>query len=112
MSVLQPDKVDIIGINHQTNTVTLAISDHLDWNDPEGHLILLQDKINTYLRFFESGEIYETSPLSKGKNIVFQIYAKYPLPEEGIIFFEQAKKIIEGVGIDLLFTLFQGEDEN
>ncbi len=48
MSVEDKDKIDSMGINKETDVVTLAISDHLDWDNEYDHLIMLQEKINTY----------------------------------------------------------------
>ncbi|MBC6110685.1 DUF6572 domain-containing protein [Pedobacter fastidiosus] len=62
MSVIQVDKIDFIGIDGKTKKVALTISDHLDWDDEYYHLSVLQEKINAYLRFIESGEIYDVYP--------------------------------------------------
>ena len=63
MSIEGQGSVDAIGID-QEGIVVLTISAHLEWDD--GHLFLLQEKINTYLAFLESGEVFETYPDSKG----------------------------------------------
>ncbi|WP_407059149.1 DUF6572 domain-containing protein [Ralstonia syzygii subsp. celebesensis] len=34
----------------------------------EEHLLLLQEKINCYLRFIESGEIYNSFPSAEGRS--------------------------------------------
>ena len=105
MSVEQSNKIDAIGIDKKLNAVVLSISDHLDWANPEEHLLLLQEKLNSYLSFCESGEIYESYPLAIGKKIVFEVYGKLPLPQEGVYFFDQARKIIKEARIELRFTL-------
>lgn len=63
MSIEDQGSVDAIGID-QEGVVVRTLSDHLEWDD--GHLFLLQEKINTYLAFLESGEVFETYPDSKG----------------------------------------------
>ncbi|WP_318298108.1 DUF6572 domain-containing protein [Paraburkholderia tropica] len=56
MSILDTDVVDVIGIDAPNGIARLAISDHLAWDQAErDHLVLLQDKINTYLVCLESG---------------------------------------------------------
>lgn len=35
------------------------VCDHIDGSDEDAHLSLLQDKLNTYLAFIESGEVFE-----------------------------------------------------
>ncbi|WP_370590617.1 DUF6572 domain-containing protein, partial [Xylophilus sp. ASV27] len=56
MNVENTTIVDAVGTDKETDEVRLSIFDHLPW-DTE-HLRLLQDKINVYLGFIESGEIY------------------------------------------------------
>lgn len=71
MSIQDVKKIDSIGIpNDSQDTVSLAISDHLVWDEPiEEHLYTLQEKINSYVAFIESGEIYDAFPESKGKSV-------------------------------------------
>ena len=107
MSVIQSDKIDFISLRKGTNFVVLTISDHLDWRDSDYHLQILQDKLNSYLSFIESGEIYDSYPNAKDKDIVIEVSGKHPLSEEGNDFYKQAKEIIEGAGIGLNFNLFE-----
>lgn len=66
MSVEDKNKIDAISTNNN-NQVALTISDHLLWDDNNEHLIILQDKINSYLDFLESGQIDESYPSAIGK---------------------------------------------
>ncbi|MFF2484316.1 DUF6572 domain-containing protein [Paenibacillus sp. NPDC058071] len=65
MSVLDKNKIDGIGKSESDNKVALMIADHLDWENELEHLTLLQDKINAYLSFIESGQIYNVYPDAK-----------------------------------------------
>lgn len=49
MSIDQRDTIDVIGVDKKSNQVILTISDHLEWT-ADGHLYLLQEKLNIYLR--------------------------------------------------------------
>ena len=73
MGVQNTNEVDIIGINKETGICTLTIIDSLDWRNEEEHLLLLQEKINVYLSFIESGEIYTTYTPSKGRKFEIKI---------------------------------------
>ena len=55
MSVDQTKIIDIIS-KSKDGEIVLTISDHLDWKNLQEHLLLLQEKINTYLTFLESKE--------------------------------------------------------
>lgn len=57
MSVLDFNKVDGIAQKKgEKSTVLMLISDHLDWEQEYDHLLVLQEKINHYLDFIQSGQ--------------------------------------------------------
>ena len=58
MSIDQNRVVDFIGMDLIKNEIILTISDHLEWGVTD-HLVKLQEKLNNYLSFIESGELYE-----------------------------------------------------
>jgi len=110
MSIEDTDKVDFVTIEYATGNVRLTIFDHLDWQQDEGgHLLLLQEKINTYLQFVESGEMHSTLPATVGRNVIIGVDAKYPLTGEATVFFRKARPIVEGVGLSLEFGLLNDE---
>jgi hypothetical protein len=105
MSVDQTNVVDIISRN-KAGELTLIISDHLDWSATNEHLSLLQDKINTYLRFLESGEIYENYPEARGHPIWIEIMFHYQPSQEAVMFLSRVRPIIESSGFGFRFQLF------
>src|SRR5687768_1008837 len=96
MSVEQVSVVDIIGTSESTDAVYLTISDHLEWNDE--HLLILQEKLNTYLAFVESGEIYTSFPDARGKKLVFEIVLKYRPNATALSFLHKAAAVVEEAG--------------
>ena len=52
------------------------------WDDSE-HLLLLQEKLNSYLAFIESGEIYESYPRAMGRQLVIDLVLKHSPSVEG-----------------------------
>ncbi len=108
MSIEQTDTVDFIGVNEPENEVVLTISDHLEWGTDAGnHLLLLQDKINTYLSFIESGELLESYPDANGRKAVINIVGQYPLNQEAENFIGQVKPIVSNAGMSLRFEEFE-----
>lgn len=101
MSLERLNEVDAIGIDNETGYVTLAIIDDLDWEDADNHLSLLQEKINVYLSFVESGEIYESYPEAIDRKVEIKIYAQHDLPNMAIDFIKTASKIISDAGFIL-----------
>lgn len=108
MTIEQANVVDFISFDEAENEVVLTISDHLEWGgDTKEHLLLLQEKINSYLRFIESGELLESYPKANGRNAVINIIGKYPLNEEAKGFIDQVKSIVGDAGMALKFEEFK-----
>ena len=101
VSIEQLDVVDIISTARFSGEVTLTISDHLDWNDSHAHQLLLQAKLNRYLAFIESGEIFESYPSAKGKTILIEVVFQFHADPAGISFLERARSVIESAGFFL-----------
>jgi hypothetical protein len=53
MAVDDKNVIDLVSISPE-GKVVLTISDHLEWNTENDHLLILQDKINLYLGVLES----------------------------------------------------------
>jgi len=106
MSILDANVVDIVGVDPDKGIARLIISDHLEWTDPvEEHLLLLQEKINGYLRFLEGGELEQHYPNSKGCKREIQIAMKYEPSPEALRFVGKARKIVQGAGFDLIYQV-------
>ena len=92
MSVNQTDTIDVISTTPD-GKVVLTISDHHSW-DETWHFQLLQDKINAYLQFIESGQIFEDYPSAVGKELIIETVMKFEPSDEGTTFLEKAKGVI------------------
>lgn len=107
MSIDQTEVIDSIGIDRAKNEAQLIIADHLEWNCDEKldkeHMYLLQEKINTYLRFIESGEIYEAYPKSRNKALVIRLVGKYDMCESAMIFFKRVEDALSKSGHKITF---------
>jgi hypothetical protein len=100
MTVEQHDVVDFVSIDREGNA-TLTVSDHLPWMDLKGHLFHLQEKINGYLKFAESGEIYEKFPETRGRPVVISVVLKFPSPDAAQWFFTKTATAVQGAGCRL-----------
>lgn len=108
MSVENLKVIDIASVDKDGNVV-LTISDHLEWDLNNEHLLILQDKINIYLGSIENGSLYENYPTAKGKDIVINIIAKYPPNKDGELFIERAKETIESANYKFSFSVHNAE---
>lgn len=113
MSILDTKIIDMWGIpKWDLSKIVLCVSDHLEWGDKaeQGeHLQLLQDKLNAYIAFIESGEIYTEIPGALGKSPIIRINGLYKLPEQGEFFIDRAAKVLKEAGIGLEFVLKENE---
>ncbi|WP_259666247.1 DUF6572 domain-containing protein [Rhizobium lentis] len=110
MSLDQTNVVDAIGVDDATGELVLTITDHLEWTvRVDEHLLLLQEKLKSYLRFVESGEMLEVYPDAKGRAVLIDVVCKYPPSQLALGFYNQVAKIVDGAGIKLQHRLFSAD---
>lgn len=105
MSVNQTDAIDLIGTTTD-GKVILTISDHHSWNET-WHLQILQDKINAYVQFIESGQILDDYPNAAGRELIIETVMKFEPNEEGTSFLEKAKEVVTKAGIGFQWRVLQ-----
>ena len=111
MSIEQTEIVDFVNIDPKSGDAWLTISDHLPWEHGEGeHLLLLQNKLNAYLRFIESGDMFKEIPETKGQKVIINLVGKFPLSDKASLFFEKASAAIHAAGFKLQFKLQSGNE--
>ncbi|MFH1712178.1 MAG: DUF6572 domain-containing protein [Patescibacteria group bacterium] len=102
MSINEANKIDFLAFTNDGQGVHLVITDHHDWTtDEQAHLFLLQEKINAYLAFIESGEIYKNSPECEDKVITIKISFKHPPTDHACDFLKKAEQVINKININL-----------
>ena len=104
MPLENPNTVDAIGIEKDTGTAVLTIIDSWDWVDEKRHLLALQEKLNAYFNYIESGEIYESYPKAAGRKIVIDVIGRFPVPQSAMSFFEKANEACAELGIQVRRT--------
>jgi hypothetical protein len=105
VAIDDPGVVDIISLE-PAGSVVLQVSDHLDWDDSVQHQLILQEKLNRYLAFIESGEILQSYPAAKGRPIMIEIVTQHDPDAGGIQFLEKAKAVVEQAGFAFRHTCF------
>lgn len=109
MPLEKTNTVDAIGIESHSDKVVLTIIDSHLWNDDE-HLFLLQEKINTYLRFVESGELVQSYEKARNRNVAINILLKFLPDPKGNIFLQKAKEVVESAGIEFRYEHFPDDN--
>lgn len=107
MSIEETSVVDAIGSNENGDDVVLLISDHWSWDDENDHLVMLQEKINTYIRFYECGELYKKYPSFLGRKVIIKIDFKYNVPDRLSWFIDQVRSIVEPIGLGIEYDVFE-----
>jgi hypothetical protein len=97
MSMDQENVVDMMGIDRESRAVHLTVADDLEWS--QEHLMRLQDKLDFYLAFIESGEIFVRYPDAGNRDIKINVLMKFRPTEDALLFLQQATRIIEEAGI-------------
>lgn len=108
MSVENLNVIDFASIDTNGNAI-LTISDHLEWDDNNEHLLILQKKINAYLSAIESGNFYVDYPSALKRNIVIRIVAKYEPNIDAKLFLNATEKILESAGYGFKFKVSEKE---
>lgn len=112
MSVEQTNIIDLVALDVEMGRLVLTISDHLEWfEDCTEHLLVLQEKLNAYLRFVESGEVLLSHPKAKGKPILIDVIMKHPPTFQGVKFLEDVRILVEGAGIMFNYRVFHEDAE-
>ncbi len=87
---------NVIDFGHEDNDkVTICISDHIPWESEilRAHLEVLQDKVNDYLDYIESGQIYEDFG-GKGKTPSIKVVFCHKPTEEAVLFLNKIKEAV------------------
>lgn len=107
MSITETNKIDIIATRPDSSVVRLVITDHLRWEDFETHARLLQDKVNTYLDFVESGQLRElqTPSIPNDPEIHVALALQHPPSREAEEFFTRVRDFLARVGMKFVVEI-------
>ncbi|MCO7580544.1 MULTISPECIES: DUF6572 domain-containing protein [Pseudomonas chlororaphis group] len=109
MSITNPQVIDIWAIPKSApDSLLLIMVAPLEWADEAArseHLLLLQEKINSYIAFIEGGQIYTEIPGAYGKYPIIQVVGLYELPEQAEYFMARVTETLNDVGIGFKFEL-------
>ncbi len=108
MSIEDTRVVDFVTIDPLSDEIVLSVSDHLPWNDEAEHLLLLEEKLNSYIAFFESGELAERYPESQNRRIRIEVVGQYELTPAAEQYFRQANEVLAAAGAPLRFRQLGG----
>ena len=59
LNIENTETIDSIAFEEDTNKLILCIWDGMDWTDEGNHMLLLQAKLNSYLRYIDTKQYYD-----------------------------------------------------
>jgi len=71
-------QVDVVSLDPKTDRVVLSMVETRSWGDKGALMPDLQEKMNTYLGYVESGQLVKDYPAMKGKKIAFRLHVAFP----------------------------------
>jgi hypothetical protein len=105
MPVDENNSIDLVA-QRPTGEIELIISDHLEWDDSYGHQLILQTKLNAYLRFIESGELFEKFPAALNNPFYVDIVFQHEPDHDGYAFLDRVKAFFAEGGLLLTHRIF------
>lgn len=108
MSLEQTDKVDAMGLDQRTGHIVLTVADAWNWNDEIPHLLALQEKINAYFKFIETGQVWESCESDPAKILRVNVVFRYPPPASALEFLEKAASAAVQLQVLVSYEVFSG----
>jgi hypothetical protein len=111
MSVSEPDVVDVISTDRESGKVVLTVSDHLGWGDEaDEHVAALQAKLEHYVDFIKSGQIYDAYPKAAARQSVIEVVHMIPPDARGEAWLESARAQLAAAGLVLSWSVLREDD--
>lgn len=103
MAIDKFDQIDAVGIEKNSDFAVLTILDAWDWQDEHKHLSALQSKLNGYLKFVESGQIWVSYPDAAGRQLVIDVIGRFPIPQIGIELLRRASEVSSPLNVKIRY---------
>lgn len=110
MALTRTDTVDWLGLHKPSGPIVLFLLDESEWDvdDEMNHIFLLQEKLNRYLAFIESGEVFDrlldteiATEVARDTPIRIRILARCVPTEKALKFLKFATNVFEKAGFEL-----------
>lgn len=104
MAVTDQNIIDGIAFDEENEALILEIYDHLNF---EGkfefdHLVILQDKLNTYLWYVNSNQYEEVYPNKSFKKFIINIHFKFNITENCQKYIEQSNLKLKSSNVQII----------
>src|SRR5260370_35975147 len=100
MAVDDPNAIEFISVDGGGRLV-LTISDHMEWDLEKEHLFALQEKINRYLSFIESGQLKAQRPQDASRPVTIRVVALHKMDDQSAQMFLKFQNFVAKSGCEL-----------
>lgn len=107
LNIENTDTIDGMAYEQDTSSLILLLADGMDWSDMNRHLLLLQDKLNTYIWYIDSGQYEEKYP--NVKRIEMRVSFLFEEPKLCHRLLEKAKHVFMNVFENVEMIVENGE---
>jgi hypothetical protein len=111
MAIDDTSAIDLVSVD-DANNLNLTISDHLNWSAAQEHLSLLQEKINTYCKYVENGQLYDEYPQTRDRRPGIEVIFFHEPVAPAERFLEKVRSIPEQEGFSFSWRLYQRNANN
>lgn len=101
MSIIETQVVDGIATTDDGKELIMLIADHLNWENEMEHLLLLQDKINAYIEFWEDKQYLTIYPDKSISEAVIEIHFLHGTTKNCMSFIETVNKQLSTADISI-----------
>ena len=91
LNIENTDTIDGLAYEQETSILILLLADGMDWSDMNRHLLLLQEKLNTYIWYIDSRQYEEKN--TDVKKIEIRVSFLFQEPEICHKLLERAKLV-------------------
>lgn len=99
----EPGKIDAAGIDRTSGEIVLSLFDAWSWEDERSHLVRLQEKLNNYLTFVETGEVNELYPGEQTSGCRIDVWFAHQPPELAVDFLSKADEAAQELDLRVYY---------
>lgn len=100
MSISETNKIDALAVSQDGEALMLLIADHLPWDDEHTHLVVLQDKLNAYMSYIQSGD-WKQQVQQNVKYAIIEIHFKHDITENCEKFLQSVQNLFGPHGVKI-----------
>lgn len=106
MGIQEAAEIDAIARHPDGRIVKLVMEDELDWEAAELHCFMIQEKVETYVTFVETGQIWEQVEKSEpAPEVVLELVLAHEPPPEAATFLARVATAVAALGLRFAWSV-------